>query len=150
MNLQSKRQEKGIEQADLAKRVGTNAPMMSNFEHYKCLPIPAMLKAICTELKCNIEDIYNQNEIYIISNKSSTNEKGLIRARLEPAVYKFSVRLPEEARKVFTQENLEKCGYHSLKDFAWHCWKRFEKQLSIVNKKCHLNAETRDDKRNSL
>ena len=42
MRLQNKRIESGIEQADLAKRVGTNAPMMSNFEHYKCLPIPAM------------------------------------------------------------------------------------------------------------
>lgn len=142
MKLQDRRRECGIEQADLASRVGTNAPMMSNFERYKCIPIPKMLEAICKELNCGIEDIYERGEIYLSIREDKKDKSLCVTARREPAVYKFSVRLPDEARKTFTQENLEKCGYHSLKDFAWHCWKRFEKQLAIVSKKEKANTHS--------
>lgn len=131
MELQERRKERGIEQAELAKRVGTTAPMMSNFEHYKCLPVPTMLAKICEELKCNREDIYQDNELYVKKVKGCIKATG----RAEPEVYKLSVRLPDRARKVFTQENLEKCGYHSLKDYIWHCYLHFEKQLEKVEAK---------------
>ena len=140
MKLQDKRRECGIEQADLANRVGTNAPMMSNFERYKCIPIPKMLEAICRELNCEVGDIYEHEEIYLSVLEENREKSLCVTTRKEPTFYKFSVRLPEEARKTFTQENLEKCGYHSLKDFAWHCWKRFEKQLAIVSKKEKANT----------
>lgn len=147
MKLQSKRLEKGIEQADLAVRVGTNAPMMSNFERYKCIPIPTMLNDICKELECNIDDIYDNNEFYFpIRDNSLSSHK---RIKKEQKIYYFSVRLPKEARDTFTQANLEKCGYHSLKDFAWHCWQGFEKQLSIINKK-GIQETTIDNKEKSI
>ena len=132
MNLQAVRQEKNIEQADLAKRVGTNAPMMSNFEHYKCLPIPTMLKAICKELGCSLSDLYDHGELYV-EVKGQKNTSFDVKEHKE--VYKLTVSLPNDTRKMLTQENLERCGYHSLKDFIWHCCKRFEKQLAIINKK---------------
>ena len=50
MRLQEIRQKRGVEQLDLALKVGTNAPMMSNFEHYKCLPIPSMLLSMTRSL----------------------------------------------------------------------------------------------------
>ena len=74
MNLQERRRELNIAQADLARKVGTNEPMMSNFERYKCLPIPSMLEAICKELKCSVLDIYKQSEIYI-NTKSKEKSK---------------------------------------------------------------------------
>lgn len=45
MNLQEKRKEVGLEQSELAEKVGTNAPMMSNFEHHKCLPSSRNVKS---------------------------------------------------------------------------------------------------------
>lgn len=131
MELQERRRERGIEQADLARRIGTSAPMLSNFENYKCLPIPTMLARICEELKCERKDIYADNELYVLKRKSIVKTE----QRAEPEVYKLSVRLPDRARQAFTLENLEKCGYHSLKDFIWHCYLRFEKQLKAVNEK---------------
>lgn len=132
MKLQEKRMEKNIEQAELAKRIGTNAPMMSNFEHYKCLPIPTMLKAICKELGCSLSDLYERGEIYV---DVKSQQKTSLDVTEHKEVYKLTVSLPNELRNMLTQKNLELCGYHSLKDFIWHCCKRFEKQLAIVNKK---------------
>lgn len=140
MKLQEVRKARGIEQAALAKNVGVSVPMMSNFENYKCLPIPVTMKAICSELKCERKDIYEDKELYFPETKAGHKTK--FGCRLEPDVYKLSVRLPERARKVLTQENLEKCGYHSLKDFVWHCFMRFEKQLAILNKKEKATKQT--------
>lgn len=131
MKLKEKRNEFNIEQADLAKRVGTNAPMISCFEHYKCLPTPDMLKTICEVLRCDVLDIYESDEIYIKVTKSnnctSTKSK-------ESKTYRLTADLPNYAREILNLKNLEKCGYHSLKDFIWHCFKRFEKQLKIIEK----------------
>lgn len=138
MKLQEKRRECGLEQADLAKRVGTNAPMMSNFENYRCLPIPAMLEAICKELQCEIQDIYKDNEIYFKKKNQRCLEE---KVKLE--VYKLTVSLPNEARQIFTQENLRKCGYHSLKDFIWHCYLHFQKKVEKTNEK-EKNHQTRN------
>ena len=146
MNLQEVRRLKNIEQADLAQRVGTNAPMMSNFEHYKCLPVPQMLKKMCEILQCNVSDIYSNEEIYI--NKASHNL--IAKASNEKEFYKLTVCLPDAMRKLLSPDNLMKCGYHSLKDFVWHACKRFEKHLAIVNKKGHHETNLHDDQENEF
>jgi len=133
LRLQEKRNELNIEQLELARNVKTNAPMMSNFEHYKCLPVPEMLKAICRELKCEVWEIYDYDEIFVDTRKIHKQLK--VDDGQEPQIYKLTVELPNSTRKVLTQTNLEKCGYQSLKDFVWHCFKRFEKQLAILNSK---------------
>ena len=46
-----------MEQQELAVSADVSVPMMSYFENYKCLPIPATLNKITTKLNCNIEDI---------------------------------------------------------------------------------------------
>lgn len=123
----------GLEQTELAARIGTNAPMLSNFENYKCLPVPTMLKAICKELDCGVYEIYDYPELYVDNRKLHREIKVI--GRQEPSVYKLSVRLPDEVREKLTQENLEKCGYHSLKDFVWHSFQRFVKQLANIDTK---------------
>lgn len=130
MRLQEKRRELNIEQLDLAIRVKTNAPMMSNFERYKCLPTPQMLEDICKELQCEVWEIYDYSELFVDTRKIHKNLK--INDGSEPKIYKLTVELPNSTRRVLNQSNLEKCGYHSLKDFVWHCFKRFEKQLAIL------------------
>ena len=127
MKLQEMRQKRGVEQLDLALRVGTNAPMMSNFEHYKCLPVPQMLNAICEILQCERSEIYDDDELYVKGKKAARTRNK------ESNIYNLSVRLPDRVRDLLTQANLEKCGYHSIKDFVWHCVTVFEEQLKAAN-----------------
>lgn len=144
MKLQEIRRERGFEQAEFAKKIETSAPMMSCFENYKCIPVPEMLKKICEVLECNIEDIYEKKEIFVDSKEF----KGQLKVKATTkSIYKLTVELPNSTRNVLTQNNLEKCGYHSLKDFIWHCCKRFERQLSIINKKStkHSNCSVEDE-----
>ena len=140
MNLQKIRISRNVEQAELARQIGATAPMVSYFEHYKCLPVPEMLIQICKSLNCNVSDLYEDKEIYL-----KTIQNGCLHVKVEnrkePAVYKLSVRLPEVKRNILTQENLQKCGYHSLKDFIWHCVLRFEKQLATTIKKDHQDLK---------
>lgn len=132
MKLKEKRKELNIEQTDLAVHVGTNVPMISNFERYKCLPVPTMLKAICKVLKCEVLDIYEANEIYI--KEADIKSQLKVALREKPCVYRLTADLPNYAREILNSKNLEKCGYHSLKDFIWHCFKRFEKRLKAIEK----------------
>ena len=90
MNLQKIRTSRNVEQAELAKQIGTTAPMMSCFEHYKCLPVPEMLTQICNILKCNISDLYEDKEIYL---KTVTNGCSHLKVeeRKEPATYKLKI-----------------------------------------------------------
>lgn len=136
MNLQERRRELNIAQADLAKRVGTNEPMMSNFERYKCLPVPSMLEAICKELNCNVLDIYKQSEIYI-----NNTSKGRDASVDEPEFYRFTADLPNEARKVFDSKKLRDCGFRSKKDFLYHCYKWLEKKQNTKKEKATKQSE---------
>lgn len=64
MNLKKIRLSRGLQQKELASLVGTDEPMISKFENYKCLPIPTVMALILKELGCKIEDIYEPNEVY--------------------------------------------------------------------------------------
>lgn len=129
MNLQEKRLQAGIEQADLAQKVGTNAPMMSNFEHYKCLPIPSMLARICAELKCDVLDIYKKDEIYCKAKSTATTTKN------SSDIYNLQARLPNKAREVLTPENLRLLGYRNITDFINRCYLKFERKLMLIKQK---------------
>jgi len=69
VQLRAMRIRKGRQQKELAKAIGTDEPMMSKFENYKCLPIPPMMKALCDELGCEVGDIYEPHEIFLTSPK---------------------------------------------------------------------------------
>ena len=140
LNLQKLRLEKKVEQADLAKKIGTNAPMLSNFEHYKCLPIPEMLEKICDVLGCKASDIYSDEEIYVRGAAKTTRE---VAKSCDYGFYQLSVSLPNEKRAILTKANFKKCGYKNMKDFVVDCIKRFEKRLKKVNEKTakHSNCQ---------
>ena len=75
MQLRAMRIRKGRQQKELAKAIGTDEPMMSKFENYKCLPIPPMMKALCDELGCEVGDIYEPHEIFLTSPKVTVKGK---------------------------------------------------------------------------
>lgn len=123
MRLGEIRKAKGIGQRELAEKIGTDEPMMSKFENYKCLPIPAMMKLLLKALGCNrVEEIYEPYEVYLQLanvNAAVTTEKK------ESGVYKLTATLPKEAKELF-DEALKPLGYRSITDWVKQCFERLE------------------------
>lgn len=123
MRLGEIRKAKGIGQRELAEKIGTDEPMMSKFENYKCLPIPAMMKLLLKTLGCNrVEEIYEPHEVYLqLANVSAA----VMAEKKESDVYKLTATLPKEAKELF-DEALKPLGYRSITDWVKQCFERLE------------------------
>lgn len=128
MKLREIRKAKGRQQKELGNAIGTDEPMMSKFETYKCLPIPSMMKLLLKELDCKIEDIYEPNEIYLNANKSTQNQEAS-----ELDCYRLTANLPREAKEFF-KKALKKCGYKDITYWVYRCYERLIKQYEIITK----------------
>ena len=125
MKLQEKLQEQGITSKELAEKIGVDAPMVSKFANYKCLPIPEALNLICEVLGCTWEDIYSDKELYVKPIKQKNGKRA--------GYYKLTVELPQEARE-FLKRNLKKCGYKSVTDWIAHCYKNLQIRYKIIER----------------
>ena len=129
MQLRAMRIRKGRQQKELAKAIGTDEPMMSKFENYKCLPIPPMMKALCDELGCEVGDIYEPHEIFLTSPKVTVKvSKG---SKKKKEFYHLTVNLPPEARAFF-KEALGKCGFKDITSWVNHCFERLKAKYSQI------------------
>ena len=127
MKLKLLRLNKGISQKELAEQIGTDMPMLSKFETYKCLPIPSMLRKITDVLKCTIDDIYEPHELYQCRSKTKVKSKN------EPSTYHLSVHLPREAR-AFLKSSLKECGYGSVTDWITRCYEQLQRTYKEITK----------------
>ncbi|MBR2377469.1 MAG: helix-turn-helix transcriptional regulator [Clostridia bacterium] len=125
MKLQEQINKRDMTAKDLAEKVGTDAPMISKFANYRCLPIPEMLKAICKVLGCEISDIYSDKELYVKPIKQKNGKR--------KGYYKLTVELPQDARN-FLKSNLKKCGYKSVTDWIAHCYKNLQIRYKIIER----------------
>lgn len=125
MQLQQQITKAGISSKDFAELIGTDAPMVSRFTHYKCLPIPEMLKVMCQVLNCTPDDIYTNKELYYKPTKQKTKK--------ETDKYKLTVSLPKEAKE-FLNKALKKCGYKDITYWIYRCYERLQKQYEIIVK----------------
>lgn len=127
MQLREIRIRRGMQQKELAKAIGTDEPMMSKFENYKCLPIPSMMKALCEELDCEVDDIYEPHEIFLskVTVKVSKDKKR------KKECYHLTVDLPPEARKFFN-EALQKCGFKNITAWVNHCFERLKAKYAQI------------------
>lgn len=128
MKLRELRLRRGMQQKDLATAIGINAPMLSNFENYKCLPIPRMLKALCGVLECEPSDIYERHEIALQVAQMSCKDSV---ANVESEVYRLTANLPRRAQ-LFFKDNLQKLGYRNITEWANTCFENLEKQAKSL------------------
>ena len=126
--LRQVRIAKGRQQKELAQKIGTDEPMMSRFENFKCLPIPSMLARLTEELNCTIDDIYEPHEIYL---QGVTAKVSAPKAKKNTEVYHLTVNLPPEAREFF-KTALKKCGYKDITDWANRCFERTRRQYEEI------------------
>lgn len=118
MKLKEILEKKNKKAKELAIEIGTDEPMISKFVNYKCLPIPTQMKGICKSLDCKVSDVYTDEEIYYQSKA-----KKQAREPKELDFYNLCVRLPNEARKYLTTENLELVGYKDKTQWILACYK---------------------------
>ncbi len=114
-----------IQQKQLAVYLGIDKEHISKIANYKCLPTPEQAKRICEFLNCNILDIYNKKEIDLIlgTRKASRNQdSGLY--------YRLSVRLNKCSCNCLKQENLNKLGFKTLKEWVESCIFQLETKLN--------------------
>lgn len=129
MQLREMRIRKGRQQKELAKAIGTDEPMMSRFENYKCLPIPPMMKALCEELGCEVDDIYEPHEVFLTAPKVTVKAKKSKKSKKE--CYHLTVDLPPEARKFFN-EALQRCGFKNITAWVNHCFERLKAKYAQI------------------
>lgn len=132
--LRQVRIAKGRQQKELAQKIGTDEPMMSRFENFKCLPIPSMLAKLTEELDCTVDDIYEPHEVYYQNGKPTTTDK----PKKTPTVYNLTVRLPREAKSFF-KKALKKCGFKDITAWIVWCYERLQTQYGNI-----VEAEKKD------
>lgn len=138
MQLRQMRIRKGKQQKELAKAIGTDEPMISKFENYKCLPTPPMMTALCRELECKVEDIYEPHEIFLSTPKVVVKTpKG---RKKKKECYHLTVNLPPEAREFF-KTALGKCGFKDITAWVNHCFERLKSNYEKI---------LEDEKKNSV
>lgn len=128
MKLTELRIERGIQAKDLAVAVGTDAPMISRFEHYKCLPIPKMCARIADVLGCDIEAIYEPHEIYY--KKPHKQVKAV-----ELTSYRLTAKLPREARDFLHSGALQECGYKDITEWINKCYHALMRTYNEIKNK---------------
>ena len=140
--LRAIRIAKGRQQKELAQKIGTDEPMMSRFENFKCLPIPSMLSRLTEELGCTIDDIYEPHEIYL---QGVTVKASAPKAKKNTEVYHLTVNLPPEAREFF-KTALKKLGYKDITDWANRCFERTRRQYEelLAKEKDSTSAAKQD------
>ena len=131
MKLKQIRIAKGRQQKELAIKIGTDEPMMSKFETYKCLPVPSMMKRLTEELGVSVDDIYEPHEVYYQGARAKASAP---KKKAEEEVYHLTVNLPPEAREFF-KTALKKCGFKDITAWVNWCFERLQTQYREILEK---------------
>lgn len=126
MKLKAIREMKNITAVELAKAVGTDKYMISKYENMVCLPTPEVMRRICKFLQCNILDIWEKEEIYIMPSNLRFNEQNEFN---RVNYYNFGVRLPKSSCNTLKRENLIKLGYTSKKNWLVEQVERLQRDI---------------------
>ena len=141
VRIREKRIEQGLTQPDLAKCINKDAPLISKFENFVCLPIPEDATKIAKTLKCTtILELYDEKDLNLLnSTKTKVKKK---RDATELLVYRLTADLPRDATRWLTKENLKLLGFSSIRDWANDCFDKFKKR--VQKKKSHFDCNQND------
>lgn len=141
--LMEKRMSVGKSRNDLAKSVGAKTELITQFEHYRCLPTPPMMDLLTKELNCAVTDLYEPCEIDLLGAENRRTNKN------KPSVsdvYKLTADLPPEARALL-KEALKACGYRSVTDWANRCYRNLIKRYERKKEKASHGSRQASDVR---
>ena len=142
MKLKEIRIASGRQQKELAQAIGTDEPMMSRFENYKCLPVPSMMEKLTRELGCTVEDLYEPSEIYLQAEKKPSRTESTKR---RVNTYRLSVGLSIESKGLL-DEALGACGYKSRAEWMRACLDRLEREYREIKEKDLAHAGKQESK----
>ena len=137
MKLKEVRLQKGLQQKDVAKAIGTDEPMMSKFENYKCLPIPPMLRLLLKVLDCEIRDLYEPNEIYAQLVSAPMRKR-----KRRSDVYRLTAELPEEARAFLNGGALQELGFKDITAWVNDCYEQLKKAHKAQKEKTSSSLDS--------
>ncbi len=166
MNLKKLRVKFNLKQWQLARKVfnkdddkRTAEILISYIERHKCLPTKETLKRLCEVLECDVLDIFDYNEIDLVSDintqKTETISASIQGDVIKPnaikrdnrGIYHLSVRLNREVLEVLNKSVLNSFGYADITDFINRCVKHLMKRYK---KRVAQSAGTQmNDKSNS-
>lgn len=142
------RERAKITQLELAKSLKTTRPIVSYFEHYECLPTPEQLHNLLNILNCNINDLYQKNEITYKDNRNiqcihaKTECIQTVGVNSRVNTYNFCVRVHRDDFPLLTKNTLAECGYNSLREFLFQAYKVLQKRYNKIKKEASsLNDE---------
>lgn len=138
MKLKEVRLRKGLPQKDVAKAIGTDGPMLSRFENYKCLPIPPMMHLLLQVLACDVGDIYEPSEIYTQPVSGQTRKR-----KRRSDVYRLTAELPEEARAFLNGGALQELGFKDITAWVNDCYERLQKTYKAQKERLHRSPESK-------
>lgn len=138
MKLKEVRLQKGLQQKELANAIGTDEPMMSKFENYKCLPIPSMMRLLLQVLACDIGDIYEPNEIYTQLVSATTRKR-----KRKSDVYRLTAELPEEARAFLNGGALQELGFKDITAWVNYCYEQLKKTYKAQKEKTSSSLDSK-------
>lgn len=135
-----------VQARQIAENAGIDPTMYSKFENYRCLPIPSEFKRICNALNCTPQEIYNAEEVTLISNFGA--DSVVSRKDERPSGYKMTVRLSNDNREILTKEILSECGYKNIGDWVTACIQELKARYSVIleTKNLALRLATNESK----
>nr|DAK09828.1 MAG TPA: hypothetical protein [Caudoviricetes sp.] len=117
--------ELGIQQKDLLTELNRydsrmDKPLLSKIVNHIVLPTKHQLKTICTFLKCHVLDLYDADEIDLIS--VSRNVKIDKKRKSKSNKYNLHVEIDRTiAEKVLSKSSLKILGIDKLSDYIRDC-----------------------------
>lgn len=130
--LSIKRIENNKTQKQVAEYCGIRQTMVSELESQSLLLMPEQMQKLLDCYNCTIDELY--------SNAVLQDIRATYRPKIETnkniqEYYNFHVRLRHDTlSKLFTQENLRKCGYRDRTQWLYAKIKEFENELLKIER----------------
>lgn len=119
-------------------------PLLSKIVNDICLPTKSTLESICKTLRCDVLDIYDQQEIDLLPNKidltvadvkvnAQHNNKNVSN---KSNIYNLTVEIDRNtAQRVFSKSALKKLGFSNKTDFVRYAVNELVKKLDEIEQK---------------